>query len=250
MVSKGIGVTVKKATASEKKLKSKKKTVSKKASTKKISSKKVLPAKNQEIENVEVESKQVELQPAPLFPEETVKEEQVIIEAKDPVSPPKKLTHKHQNKTNLQDKVASSPSIENELVEDTEETFNSFELKLSKSLVRKLQQKSQQEAVTMEELMIELISEGLVLRAWEIIERKNAMRGGNPQQQQNKFANNNIKQNGRNNNFRSNNKNRPHNNNNNNNNNRRSMSYNSIMGEKDNSNFLEYVRSQEKNFNR
>lgn len=52
-------------------------------------------------------------------------------------------------------------------------------LKLSRSLVRKLTDNAREEGVTMEELAAELVAEGVVLRAWEIVEKKAAMRGGN-----------------------------------------------------------------------
>ena len=57
-----------------------------------------------------------------------------------------------------------------------------FSLPLSKTLARKVQQKAADEGVTPEELLCELIAEGLVLRAWEIMERKSTMRGGGRQQ--------------------------------------------------------------------
>lgn len=56
-----------------------------------------------------------------------------------------------------------------------------FSLPLSKTLARKVQQKAADEGVTPEELLCELIAEGLVLRAWEIMERKSTMRGGRQQ---------------------------------------------------------------------
>lgn len=52
-------------------------------------------------------------------------------------------------------------------------------LKLSRSLLRKLNDNAREEGVTMEELAAELVSEGVVIRAWEIVEKKAAMRGGN-----------------------------------------------------------------------
>lgn len=55
-------------------------------------------------------------------------------------------------------------------------------LHLSRALVRKLRDNSREEGVSMEELAAELITEGVVLRAWEIVERKATMRGGNASQ--------------------------------------------------------------------
>lgn len=56
-----------------------------------------------------------------------------------------------------------------------------FKLPLSRALARKVQQKAVDEGVAPEELLCELVAEGLVLRAWEIMERKSTMRGGRPQ---------------------------------------------------------------------
>ena len=53
-----------------------------------------------------------------------------------------------------------------------------LEIKVSLSLYRKLHEKSKQEGVELGELASELLSEGLVLRAWEIMERKSAMKQG------------------------------------------------------------------------
>ena len=65
-----------------------------------------------------------------------------------------------------------------------------FKLPISRSLARKVQQKAADEGVSPEELLCELVAEGLVLRAWEIMERKSTMRGGGRQQsfnQKNRF---------------------------------------------------------------
>ena len=58
----------------------------------------------------------------------------------------------------------------------------SLTLHLSRALARKLRDNSREEGVTMEELAAELVAEGVVLRAWEIVERKATMRGGNANQ--------------------------------------------------------------------
>ncbi len=50
-----------------------------------------------------------------------------------------------------------------------------LKVSLSESLYRKLQYKAQGESVSMEELARELLAEGVVLRAWEIIERNKTM---------------------------------------------------------------------------
>jgi hypothetical protein len=63
-------------------------------------------------------------------------------------------------------------------------------LRIGKSLLRKLTEYAQEEGVSREELAAELISEGIVLRAWEIVEKKATMRGGNA------HSNNNFNRNG------------------------------------------------------
>lgn len=57
-------------------------------------------------------------------------------------------------------------------------------LRVSESLHRKLVAKAKLEGVLVEDFVSELLAEGLVLRAWEIMERKNHVRdGGQPQRQ-------------------------------------------------------------------
>ena len=118
---------------------------------------------------------------------------------------------------------------------------------LSQSLHRKLLQKSQLEGVALDDFVSELLAEGLVLRAWEIMERKSTMQkpslsnnGSNGgRQNNNRFRNsgNNGKDGGnQNGGFRGRNGQQ--------NGMNRRMNYNQIMD--DSANFLEYVRSQEK----
>lgn len=62
---------------------------------------------------------------------------------------------------------------------------SSLNLQVSKTLKKRLEQSAREEGVSADDLASELLAEGLVLRAWEIVERKSAMRsGGSPQQQQ------------------------------------------------------------------
>ncbi len=115
---------------------------------------------------------------------------------------------------------------------------NEIKVKLSEALYRKLNAQAQEESLAIEELVRELLAESVVLRAWEIIERKNQMRGGSPnnQQQTGRSQNNN---NHNNHNHRGNHRKGGH---------RGGMSqmrYNSIMDDK--ASFLEYVRNQERN---
>ena len=124
-----------------------------------------------------------------------------------------------------------------------------IELSLSGSLYRKLLDKSKKEGVSFNELASELLAEGIVLRAWEIMERKSAMKGPNssPQgQQRNPRQNyNRNNSNNNNNNYSSKGKYRSGGNNFQG---KPQKKYNKFsqqdMG--DNANFIEYVRSQEK----
>jgi hypothetical protein len=73
-------------------------------------------------------------------------------------------------------------------------------VKLSVSLIRKIRQIAGEEGVTAEDLCQELLAEGVVLRAWEIIGRKNVQRTGpnqpqNQNQQQNRHNNPNNRHN-------------------------------------------------------
>jgi len=50
-------------------------------------------------------------------------------------------------------------------------------VQMTQSLYRRIVHTAQQEGVSADDLAGELLAEGIVLRAWEIIERKSAMRG-------------------------------------------------------------------------
>lgn len=113
---------------------------------------------------------------------------------------------------------------------------------ISAQLKSKIAYQAAEEGISINEYVSELLAEGVVLRAWEIVEKKAQMRGGvaNSQPQNNNRNNNNHngggnpnrnQQGGRNDRF----------------NNRRGMSnsrYNNIMEDK--ASFLEYVRNQER----
>lgn len=128
---------------------------------------------------------------------------------------------------------------------DTKSENSKLSLQISTSLHRKLLSKAQAEGVSIEEFASELLAEGLVLRAWEIMERKGAMRG---QSSGGQGANQGRGQQGR---FRS-----PQGQGNfgrrqgfgssysNNGDNQQRSNYRNIM--EDSANFLEYVRNQEK----
>ena len=125
-------------------------------------------------------------------------------------------------------------------------------VRLSESLVKKLKEQAADEGISLEEFISELLAESVVLRAWEIVERKNAMKGPSGQGPTGGGRNNynNQNQGNKGNNQRGgggggsssgsgagNQGNKGH----------RGMSqvrYQSIMDDK--ATFLEYVRSQEK----
>ncbi len=140
-------------------------------------------------------------------------------------------------------KKVSMPSSQDEILEQEPEMVETkpsqtLQIPLSQSLIRKLTSKAQSEGVSMEELAGELLAEGLVLRAWEIMERKNTMRkssapnSSGPNNNNNKGANRNFGKNNQPNNRRQ--SLIP----------RRPANYNNII--EDSANFIDYVRKQEK----
>lgn len=60
---------------------------------------------------------------------------------------------------------------------------STLNLEVSRALRKRLEMSARDEGVSVEDLASELLAEGLVLRAWEIVERKSAMRGGGSPQQ-------------------------------------------------------------------
>jgi len=62
--------------------------------------------------------------------------------------------------------------------QDTHDYSQKLSLTLTRSLHRKVVQVARDEGVSIEEFLSELVAEGVVIRAWEIAERKSAMRGG------------------------------------------------------------------------
>ena len=119
-------------------------------------------------------------------------------------------------------------------------------LTLSKALVSKLRRSAKEEGVDIETLGAELLAEGVVLRAWEIIERKSAMRGGNSTQSQqgNSHRGSHSGGNHGGGNHSGGNSRRGRGNSSSGNNNRRPGNNNAWMEDK--AAFLEYVRNQEK----
>ncbi|WP_218110348.1 hypothetical protein [Oligoflexus tunisiensis] len=112
-------------------------------------------------------------------------------------------------------------------------------VKLSKSLVRKLREQAADEGIGLDEFVTELLSESVVLRAWEIVERKNQMKGGQPPMGNGRgngpHNNNNSQQNRNGQGHRGNKGHRGMNH----------SRYQTIMEDK--GAFMEYVRGQERN---
>lgn len=79
------------------------------------------------------------------------------------------------------DEVIQDDDMEQGLDEAPEPLPENLTIRISKVLHRKLRDNAREEGVTMDELISELLAEGVVLRAWEIVERKHTMRGGNSQ---------------------------------------------------------------------
>ena len=55
----------------------------------------------------------------------------------------------------------------------------SLNVRMSESLYKRLVQVARDEGVSADDFACELLAEGVVLRAWEIVEKKSAMRGSN-----------------------------------------------------------------------
>lgn len=120
-------------------------------------------------------------------------------------------------------------------------------IRLSESLVKKLKDQAADEGISLEEFVAELLAESVVLRAWEIVERKNAMKGPSQGQGPMGGGNRNYNNQGQGNKGNNNNQ-RGGGNQGGGNKGHRGMNharYQSIMDDK--ATFLEYVRNQEKN---
>lgn len=155
----------------------------------------------------------------------------------------------------LQPEVSDQDSTQKSKGETSSQKEPVFQIRLSRALHKKLLSKAQMEGVSPQDLARELLSEGLVLRAWEIVERKNTMRSssqGNNFSQNSNNGRNQGKTGYRNNHSQGSsngyNRNRQNNysNNSSSNHNRRG-NFNHIL--EDSANFMEYVRNQEKKNN-
>lgn len=119
-------------------------------------------------------------------------------------------------------------------------------VKLSKALKSRLVYKAESEGLTVSEFCEELLAEGMVLRAWEIMERKATLKqdsgnGTNRPNSNNRHHNNNQNFKHKNNSNQNNNR-RPHNNNLRHNKNQSNFN-NKMMDDK--ATFMEYLRKQE-----
>lgn len=106
---------------------------------------------------------------------------------------------------------------------------------MSATLYRKIQQIARDEGVSTDDFACELLAEGLVLRAWEIVEKKSALRGSAPtHQHQHQHGGGGNQRHGKGHNQRRNN------------NKGRGGYGNTLNLMEDKAAFLEYVRNQEK----
>jgi hypothetical protein len=135
-------------------------------------------------------------------------------------------------------KVAAHPSALKARTEKPE--THQLTVNLSQSLMKRLQYTAMKEGVSVDDFVSELLAEGVVLRAWEIMEKKTTMRQGNAgapnhpnQRNQPRPGNNNFRGGGGNNFNRTGRQGQPP-----------RKNFKNIM--EDSASFLEYVRSQEK----
>lgn len=148
--------------------------------------------------------------------------------------------------------IENSFDYEPTMQDSYKEELHGFHIKLSKSLFNALCAKSKEEGVSAQEFALELISEGLTLRAWEIMERKQAMKHGKPGPNNGGTASytNNNRQNGKggfrqgNNNFSRGRNGYNKFSNNPSNHGGRQNNFKNIID--DNASFIDYVRKQEK----
>ncbi len=135
--------------------------------------------------------------------------------------------------------VRETPKTPAPVVVAANDNSEQLRVKLSKSLVRKLREQAADEGIGLDEFVTELLSESVVLRAWEIVERKNQMKGGQPSMGNSRGNGpHNSQQNRNNNNGQGHRGNKGH----------RGMNhsrYQTIMEDK--GAFMEYVRGQERN---
>src|SRR5688572_19296306 len=108
--------------------------------------------------------------------------------------PPKKR-EPESNETELSSEEGSMESLSNATEDVVEESYEeqqprgpapapvALTIKVSAALQRKLQHHAQDEGITIDEYISELLAEGVTLRAFEIVERKFQMRGGGGPQQ-------------------------------------------------------------------
>ena len=104
-----------------------------------------------------------------------------------------KLNHDSDNRGNRIEAPGAAPAAalqeteeQAELLDEAPEPLpENLTIKISRALHRKLHDNAREEGVSIDELISELLAEGVVLRAFEIVERKHTMRGGSQQQHRN-----------------------------------------------------------------
>ena len=139
----------------------------------------------------------------------------------------------------LEAKEERSNRVDEEQVKGDLPEGNTLSIKLSAALCRKIRSQAEDEGIEVEDFVTELLAEGVVLRAFEIVERKNQMRNPSVGPIVNRSGNNQPSGNSRGNihSGSGGNQRKGH----------RGMShgrYQSIMDDK--ATFLEYVRNQER----
>lgn len=171
-------------------------------------------------------------------PKKLVKDEETIFEKFGSDSEDIKVSDDDVTSSSVKGKEADLLEEENyNSSNSSNESENIVSVKLSKALLRKINSQAEDEGISVEDYLTELLSEGVVLRAWEIVERKNQMRNQVHNQSGNNRNNNNNNNGGR----------HHHNQRKGLNHRGNGMShgrYQSIMDDK--ATFLEYVRSQER----
>ena len=88
--------------------------------------------------------------------------------------------------------VVNDDDDQMDLMDAPEPLPENLTIRISKALHRKLRDNAKEEGVTIDELISELLAEGVVLRAFEIVERKHTMRGGNQQHRNPQGGNGNV----------------------------------------------------------
>ncbi|MBQ48009.1 MAG: hypothetical protein CMP10_11255 [Zetaproteobacteria bacterium] len=120
------------------------------------------------------------------------------------------------------------------ILNESNQHAGELNIKVSQNLGKKLRQQAADEGIGLEDFVVELLAESVVLRAFEIVERKQQMKSPQQASQQSSQQSQNYRNGNMRNNYGGRNK--------------RNMNhgrYQNIMEDK--ASFLEYVRNQERN---